>query len=694
MRRRSRLSLPLVAVGLSAAMALAWELSAPGEPVRAAIVNDADLAGGVRLVGPEDETGSTAQRAPKVSRPGVVSSAGPSPVPMGVSSTVASTPASRRPDELLPGAARTGDPRPAPELRDDGELAAVDAGTQPERAPGSAGLDPAQDGALDRSTLLVDSATQGPTAPPATYPLPLPGADALPGSWHALAWSTPQGARIPDARWTSIALEDMPSVWEPQDTLPLQAGHTALLPDARPRLVLVEAEGHAPRVVSPEPSDLLRPQRVDLAAGASLLVQARGQASLRIEVDLEQLGSLDPALACLHRVSWTRSTTPDGWLRMDGLPTGVPLHLSLEPRAVVLPEVVELEAGEARLLDLAPLDGPHDLRGRLTDPSGAPLAHRELWLVPAAHADRVLLAPEVTPAKRLVTGADGSFRMEGLPRAAWWLAPAPGSGLLEETHWFSCLPEQREVTLQVTGRPARARRVVVRDRVGLPVADALVRVEGAAGQLLALRRSGADGTLAVHTPEGEGAWVQALATPVCGRSPRRPLRGGEPCDLSVERGRAVQVLVHGPGGRVIPGPFEVTLTAPDGSVREERHERPLISLRVEAEGPHSVLVRDEQGRLAVAGLDGGPASAGPRPIELRAAAGVELRNTQGVPLRWTLRQGGAAIEAGFLHAGGTVRARAQAGEAALEITAPGVARPLEQAVTIEDGSAHELALPR
>jgi hypothetical protein len=658
-------------------MAIAWELSAPDEPVRAAIVNDADLAGGVRLVGPEDETSPEAASAP----------APPASTPIVLPATLPST----GPDAI--------EPRPAPTLSDDGDLAAVDAVAEPQGAPDredpeKGDPDVGQEVVSGQAGLLLGGIqTQGPK-PRALDPLALPGADALPRSWHAQIWSDSTGARLSDARWTSIALEDLTSVWEPANTLPLQGGHTALLPDARPRLVLVEAAGHAPRVVSPESNDALRPQRVALAAGASLAVQARGRANLRIEVDLDQLGTLDPTLACLHRLSWTRSTTSDGWLRVDGLPAGVPLHLSLEPRAVGLPEIVELEAGEARLLDLAPMDGPHALSGRLTDPDGGPLAHRELWLVPAAHADRVLLAPEVTPAKRLVTGADGSFRMEGLPRATWWLAPAPGSGLLEETHWFSCLPEQRELSLRLVGRPARASRVVVRDGVGAPVADALVRVEDTRGQLLALRRSGPDGALVVHAPEIEGAWVQALATPVCGRSPRLALHGGEPCDLPVERGRAVQVLVHGPGGRVIPGPFEVTLTAPDGSVREERHERPLISLRLEAEGPHSVLVRDGQGRLALAGFQGVATSAGPRPIELRAAAGVELRNTQGVPLRWTLRQGGAALEAGFLHAGGTVRARAQAGEAALEITAPGVARPLEQTLTIEDGSAHELALPR
>ncbi|MDA0948216.1 MAG: hypothetical protein O2799_06835 [Planctomycetota bacterium] len=675
MRRRSRLSLPLVAVGLSAAMAIAWELSAPSEPVRAAIVNDADLAGGVRLVGPEDEGAQEAASAPEA---------------MESRATAPKTLRTAKPAQVA--AARA--PRPAPALSDDGDLTAVDAEAPrqgaPDRPSGTAG----QEVASDRAGLLLGGTQPEAQGPVATFPLSLPGADALPHGWHALTWSASAGSRLASARWTSIALEDLTSVWEPLATLPLQGGQTALLPDARPRLILVEAEGHAPRVVSPEASDALRPQRVALETGAALLVQARGQADLRIEVDLDQLGTLDPELACLHRVAWTRSTTPDGWLRMEGLPAGVPLHLSLEPRATGLPAVVELEAGEVRLLDLAPMDGPHALSGRLTDFTDAPLARRELWLVPAAHADRVLLAPEVTPARRLVTDADGSFHMEGLPRASWWLAPAPGSGLLEETHWFACLPEQREVTLHLSARPARSSRVVVRDTAGAPVADALVRVEDAHGQLMALRRSGPDGTVAMHAPEGEGAWVQALATPVCGRSPRRALRGGETCDLPVARGHAVQVLVHGPGGRVIPGPFEVTVTAPDGSVRAERHERPLISLRLEAEGPHSVLVRDGQGRLALAGFEGGPRPAGPRPVELRAAAGVELHNPQGVPLRWTLRQGGAAIEAGFLHAGGSVRARAQAGEAALEITAPGVARPLEQTLTLEDGSAHELGLPR
>ena len=84
----------------------------------------------------------------------------------------------------------------------------------------------------------------------------------------------------------------------------------------------------------------------------------------------------------------------------------------------------------------------------------------------------------------------------------------------------------------------------------------------------------------------------------------------------------------------------------------------------------------------------------PRPLELHAGAALELVNPQGMPLRWELRQGGTALRAGILHASSSTRIQAQAGEASLRITAPGVESALEQELTIEDGGRHALGLPR
>ena len=194
-------------------------------------------------------------------------------------------------------------------------------------------------------------------------------------------------------------------------------------------------------------------------------------------------------------IRWSARSSEAGWLCLESLPTGIPLQLSVEPGSSALPAVVTLAAGERRELDLAPMGGPHTLNGRLLAEDGEPLAGQELWLVPAARAGRVLLAPDVQPTRRLFTAEDGSFQLEGLPRAAWWLAPAPGSGLLAEASWFECLPGQAAVKVVVTGRAAVPGRVVVRDAEGLPVADAALRIEDGRGQLLALRRT-----------DGRGPW--------------------------------------------------------------------------------------------------------------------------------------------------------------------------------------------
>ena len=63
MRRRSRLSLPLVAAALLGGLAVAWQLTTPAAPVLAALENDQDLAAGVRLVGPETADGASTDPA-------------------------------------------------------------------------------------------------------------------------------------------------------------------------------------------------------------------------------------------------------------------------------------------------------------------------------------------------------------------------------------------------------------------------------------------------------------------------------------------------------------------------------------------------------------------------------------------------------------------------------------------------------
>ena len=104
-------------------------------------------------------------------------------------------------------------------------------------------------------------------------------------------------------------------------------------------------------------------------------------------------------------------------------------------------------------------------------------------------------------------------------------------------------------------------------------------------------------------------------------------------------------------------------------------------------------MRDGQGRLAVASVESDDHS-GPVPLELRPTAAMELINQQDRPLRWELLQGGTTLRAGILHAGNSTEIHAQAREASLRITAPGVARPLEQHLVVEDGRQHALGLPR
>ncbi len=809
MRRRSRLSLPLVAAALLGGLAVAWQLTAPAAPVLAALENDQDLAAGVRLVGPETADGASTdpavspQAAPQAATPlaaapeggrdsGGESSAATDTAVAGVEPEAAAPVIASPPTPASPivavsagssAAAKAIEapfhPRPlATKLAP--EPAATAAIPQPASPPPAAApvtvrvqvLDPQGTGVAGARVIATSFARDGEVRPPrwiesaeggleqvpltdaqgwSTLVVPAmarlrltvltPGAGqvlhtrdvrallageerevvlrtpssgpqqtapdagaqdltapALPGTWSVQAWS-PEGRALSGLRWTSQPLAEVGGTWTLPERSPLAVSGTTLLPGPEPHVALLEAPGFAPRLVVPAPTEPQRPQRLELQPGATLLLHTRGAAHLTAEALLPiegpiptNAGSEAPhPRTCALR--WVARSSDAGWLRLECLPTGIPLQLSLEPRSGVLPTVVTLAPGEQRQLDLAPMGGPHTLSGQLLTQERRPLAGRELWLVPAARAGRVLLAPDVQPTRRLFTDARGSFHLEGLPRAAWWLAPAPGSGLLAEASWFECLPGQDAIQVTVTGRASVPGRLVVRDGEGLPVADAAVRIEDARGQLLALRRTDARGAVVTSVPQGSGAWVQVLASAICGRSARAPLTGAAPCLLEVERGRAIQVLVHGPDGHVVPGPFEAVLTVPNGTARASPHTRPVITLRIDEDGPHGLVVRDGQGRLAVTSVEGDGGS-GPRPLELRAAAALELVNPQGVPLRWELRQGGTALRAGILHASSSTRIHAQAGEASLRITAPGVESALEQELTIEDGGRHAFGLPR
>ena len=762
MRRPSPLSLPLVAAALVGGLAVAWQLTVPEAPVMAALENDQDLAAGVRLVGPDgpraaaldrEAAASTAMAGPgplaavTADEPRPVEAAlrlrtlathlAPEAAPGAAAGSAASAPAPvtvrvlvRDPQgTAVPGArviatpfTREGEARP-PQWVDSssGSLERVPLtnaeGWSTLVVPAMARLrltvltpgegkvlhtrdvQALREGERREVVLQVASAeTQGPGPEASGLTASGPSAPALPGTWSVQAWSS-EGRALHDLRWTSLPLSEIGGAWDLPERVALPRSGRTLLPGPEPHVALIEADGCAPRLVVPAPTEPQRAQRLELQPGGSLVVHTRGPARLIAEALLPIEGRL-PAAAegdaprpRVCAVRWSARSSGAGWLCLESLPTGIPLQLSVEPGSSALPAVVTLAPGEQRELDLAPMGGPHTLDGRLLAEDGARLAGRELWLVPAARAGRVLLAPDVQPTRRLFTDAGGSFHLEGLPRAAWWLAPAPGSGLLAEASWFECLPGQAAVKVTVTGRAAVPGRVVVRDGEGLPVAGAALRIEDARGQLLALRHTDARGTVATSVPRTSNAWVQVLASPVSSRSERAPLTGATACLLEVERGRAIQVLVHGPGGHVVPGPFEAVLTTPDGAEHASTHDSPVIRVRVSEPGPHGLVVRDGQGRLAVASVESDDHS-GPVPLELRPTAAMELINQQDRPLRWELLQGGTTLRAGILHAGNSTEIHAQAREASLRITAPGVARPLEQHLVVEDGRQHALGLPR
>lgn len=121
----------------------------------------------------------------------------------------------------------------------------------------------------------------------------------------------------------------------------------------------------------------------------------------------------------------------DGTFEIEGLPTQVPLGVTVEGSGQVRYPVTErlvLEPAESREVTWEFGRGA-TVRGRLADAEGKGGEGLELWLVPLSEVGTVSLGflSFQTPAARTRSGDDGKFRFEDLAAGDWVVGLAPSS---------------------------------------------------------------------------------------------------------------------------------------------------------------------------------------------------------------------------------------------------------------------------
>jgi RNA polymerase sigma-70 factor (ECF subfamily) len=229
-----------------------------------------------------------------------------------------------------------------------------------------------------------------------------------------------------------------------------------------------------------------------------------------------------------------------------------------------------------------------DVTVRVRDVDGAPVAGADVWTRSGGTESAVVARTDV----------HGEARLEQVPVDAWVAASMDGrraSLLVKLDHPSFGLGSQRDVAIDLKERIVHPLRIVVRDELGRPVPEALVRVEPKPRPLAVdgdryaghrARRFPAN----VHTGDIElrdlSAYMYLVTAEVPGRAPARVqrfVRPGAPsktAELTLGPGRTVAGIVRDDAGarlagarvRVDPGfPFETVtaMTGADGSYRLE-----------------------------------------------------------------------------------------------------------------------------
>lgn len=301
---------------------------------------------------------------------------------------------------------------------------------------------------------------------------PVSGARVHVGAYQGLHWSTPD----PPAGRTAAATADDAGRFELRAPL---ADDTAVRVDAPGHAPAFEwLDGGCPTPESPCVMTLQLQASIVADLGPLLpderervLVTCRSSVPTLVREDADNRFGFYLAMKDL---TWRGTPGADGLARIDGLPPGQDLRVSvsgLAERGWVEHPELQLQPGEVRLLRFAPGSGA-TVTGTLHDAEGAPLDGAELALKPGE------LEPWDFPVdgerqgvRPVTTDGGGRFRFDDVSDGTWHVGPTRASGIVLIAESFAVVGGRQDRALELVGVRGETIEGRVLTRDGEPLAE-------------------------------------------------------------------------------------------------------------------------------------------------------------------------------------------------------------------------------
>ena len=311
---------------------------------------------------------------------------------------------------------------------------------------------------------------------------------------------------------------------------------------------------------------------IELAASATLALEFEGEhppgARVSLDVAADELAQPRGARTGLPRVEFTEPLVPEG-VEVVGLPAGAPLALAIHAGGELVyrhAEPLVLEAGERRVLVVDPAGGGR-IVGTLSEPSGAPVAQREVWLLRTG-SEEFDAWLHLTPghrsrlAREATTDELGRFELVGLAAGRWWIGPAPADDDVAPFALHFTYGTEDELRLDLTAHRGHTIRGTVASRADNASA---IRVSASRGDVQGNVRGRVDDGRFEIGPLLPGEWRVWAAQPGFERSPLVfPSAGESGVELVIpQRGSIAGIVIDGETGQ--PVQAHVSLVTGSGS---------------------------------------------------------------------------------------------------------------------------------